>query len=96
MKDLKPGQVSKPLELQGSIYLFQVGAWLKDPEDQNEELLERARQELESIRRREAVESLVQSLRDRTGSRSATRPTWAGAATTTDWAWPWIPAAGPT
>ena len=63
LKDLKPGQISEPLELHGSIYLFQVGAWLKDPADQDLELLRRARLELESIRRREVLDELVASQR---------------------------------
>ena len=63
LKDLKPGQISEPLELHGSIYLFQVGTWLKDPADQDVELLRRAKLELESIRRRDALDALVASLR---------------------------------
>jgi hypothetical protein len=69
LKDLKPGQVSEPLELHGSIYLFQVGAWLKDPADQDAELLRRARLELESIRRRGALDTLVTTLREQSGVR---------------------------
>jgi hypothetical protein len=69
LKDLKPGQISEPLELHGSIYLFQVGAWLKDPADQNVELLRRARLELESIRRRDALETLIASLREQAAVR---------------------------
>jgi len=72
LKDLKPGQISEPMELHGSIYLFQVGAWLKDPEDQDVELLRRARSELESIRRRDALETLVGTLRERSGVRIKT------------------------
>lgn len=72
LKDLKPGQISKPQEMQGSVFLFQVGTWLKDPEDQDEELLRRARQELESLRRREALESLVATVRKRSGVRIET------------------------
>lgn len=63
LKNLKPGQISEPLELHGSIYLFQVGTWLKDPADQDVELLRRAKLELESIRRRDALDTLVASLR---------------------------------
>jgi hypothetical protein len=69
LKDLKPGQISEPQELHGSIYLFQVGTWLKDPADQDVELLRRARLELESIRRRDALETLVASLREQAGVR---------------------------
>jgi hypothetical protein len=64
LKDLKPGQISEPLELHGSIYLFQVGTWLKDPADQDVELLRRAKLELESIRRRQALNELVASLHE--------------------------------
>ena len=63
LKDLKPGQISEPLELHGSIFLFQVGTWLKDPADQDVESLRRAKLELESIRRRDALDALVASLR---------------------------------
>jgi hypothetical protein len=72
LKDLKSGQISEPMELHGSIYLFQVGTWLKDPEDQDVELLRRARLELESIRRRDALETLVESLRTESGVRIKT------------------------
>ena len=69
LKDLKPGQISEPLELHGSIYLFQVGTWLNDPADQDVELLRRARLELESNRRRDALERLLASLRQQSGVR---------------------------
>jgi len=69
LKDLKPGQISEPMELHGSIYLFQVGTWLKDPAEQDVELLRRARLELESIRRRDALETLIGSLREQSGVR---------------------------
>lgn len=72
LKDLKPGQVSEPLELHGSIYLFQVGTWLKDPADQDVELLRRAKLELESIRRRDTLDTLVASLRKQSGVRIKT------------------------
>jgi hypothetical protein len=69
LKDMKPGQISEPLELHGSIYLFQVGTWLKEPADQDVELLRRARLELESIRRRDRLDALVTSLREQSGVR---------------------------
>jgi hypothetical protein len=69
LKDLKPGQISEPMELHGSIYLFKVGAWLKNEEDQDVELLRRARSELESLGRRDALDALVASLRERSGVR---------------------------
>jgi hypothetical protein len=72
LKDLKPGQISEPLELHGSIYLFQVGTWLKDPADQDVELLRRAELELESIRRRDALDALVESLRKQSDVRIKT------------------------
>jgi len=72
LKDLKPGQISEPLELHGSIYLFQVGTWLKDPADQDVELLRRAKLELESIRRRDALDALVASLRKQSDVRIKT------------------------
>jgi hypothetical protein len=72
LKDLKPGQISEPQEMQGSVYLFRVGSWLKDPEDQDEELLRRARQELEALRRRAALENLIAAVKKRSGVRIET------------------------
>jgi hypothetical protein len=65
LRKLKPGQVSEPLELHGEIYLFQVGKWLSDPGDQEEELLRRARRELETVRNRDTLDTLLRELRDR-------------------------------
>jgi len=72
LKDLKPGQISEPQELHGGVYLFQVGTWLKDPADQDVELLRRARLELESIRRRDTLDTLVASLREQSDVRIKT------------------------
>jgi len=63
LRKLEPGQVSEPLELHGSIYLFQVVAWLDGPGDHDAEVARRARYELEALRRREALESLAERLR---------------------------------
>jgi len=69
LEKLKPGQVSQPIELHGSIYLFQVGKWMADPADEDAELIQRARQELESLRRREALDHLLGELRERSNLR---------------------------
>lgn len=69
LEGLKPDEVSKPIELRGEVYLFQIGTWLDDPADQDIELLHRAMQALESDRRREALEELQRELRSRSAVR---------------------------
>jgi hypothetical protein len=69
LEKLKPGQVSRPIELHGSIYLFQVGKWMADPADEDAELIRQARLELESLRRREALDHLLDELRERSNLR---------------------------
>ncbi|HXV76395.1 MAG TPA: peptidylprolyl isomerase [Candidatus Polarisedimenticolaceae bacterium] len=69
LEELKPGQVSKPLELHGEIYLFHVGKWLSDPADHDAELLLRARSRLESERNRNSLDALMDDLRNRANIR---------------------------
>ena len=66
LENLSPGDVSKPLVLHGSVYLFQIGNWLEDPTDQDVELMHRAMQRIESERHREALDGLLRELRGRT------------------------------
>jgi hypothetical protein len=64
LQQLNPGQVSKPLELHNEIYLFQVGKWLSDPADHDDELLRRARRELEGEHNRNILDALLRDLRN--------------------------------
>lgn len=59
LEDLKPGRVSQPLEFHGSHYLFKVESWLREPEELELELLERARAELEALGREQAERELI-------------------------------------
>lgn len=62
LEDLKPTWSSKPVELGGSTYLFQLVEWLDpDPEAQ----VEVARSELFADKRRQAWDLFVDGLRDR-------------------------------
>jgi len=63
LENLKPGQVSDPIELHDAVYLFQISSWLDDPADQDVELMHRATQALENERRRQALDRLLQILR---------------------------------
>jgi len=63
LEDLKPGRVSQPLAFHGSYYLFKVESWLREPEELELELLERARAELESLGRERAERELIAELR---------------------------------
>lgn len=65
LKNLKPGHVSKPLELHGGWFLFEVSSWLNDPGDRQDELLRRGRAELESRRRQQALDALLVEARQR-------------------------------
>lgn len=66
VQDLTPGQVSRPVELQGSYYLFLVeAAGGRTPPDRAE-LRERARNELLRIRSREVIDRLLGRLREET------------------------------
>ena len=63
LKDLKAGQVSRPVEVAGDTYLFQVESWLKDPAKMEQERLRQARQDLEQRYRQQAHAALVEKLR---------------------------------
>ena len=65
LEGLKPGQVSKPLEVNGNIYLFQIESWLKRSEEAEQELIHRARQELEGLRRLQAYDGLLAEIKNR-------------------------------
>jgi len=66
LEDLKPGQVGKPMEVNGNVYIFQVEAWLKGREEATQEQLRLARRELEALRRQEANDALLGEIRKRT------------------------------
>ena len=63
---LKPGEVSRPVDFHGETFLFQLEAWLTAPSEMDEELTNRARDELAREYRREAEEELLRGLRERT------------------------------
>jgi hypothetical protein len=65
LEKLKTGQVSPPVEMQGNYYLFKIESWIKDPERLTAERLQRARRELEDLRRQRALEELLAELRER-------------------------------
>jgi hypothetical protein len=66
LEDLKQGKVSPPLEFHGAFYLFEIGAWLREPEDLERELHERARRELLAAARQSAIDELLRETRLRT------------------------------
>jgi len=66
LEDLRAGQVSDPVEVNGNVYIFQVVSWFEKREQANEELIRRARLELERERRRDAYDAMVDDIRDRT------------------------------
>lgn len=63
LEGLKPGRVSQPLQFHGSYYLFKVESWLREPEDLEQELRERARAELEALARERAEQELIAEAR---------------------------------
>ena len=65
LEGLAPGEVSRPIELYGAVYLFQISSWLDDPADQDIDLMHRATLALESERRSEALDALLAELRTR-------------------------------
>jgi parvulin-like peptidyl-prolyl isomerase len=65
LEEFKPGQVSPPLEMQGSHYVFKVESWLSDPAQVALERQTRARLELQDVRRQQALEELFMELRER-------------------------------
>jgi parvulin-like peptidyl-prolyl isomerase len=64
--DLKSGQISRPMEVNGNIYIFKVESWLKSREEAADELSRRARLELERLRRQEAHDTLLGEIREQT------------------------------
>jgi hypothetical protein len=65
LEELRVGRVSEPVEMQGEFYLFRIESWINDPERLAAERLERARRELEDLRRQQALEELLAELRER-------------------------------
>ena len=64
---LEPGGVSEPIELHGSVYLFQLESRQTERTVDEEELRERARDELLRERRRRALDVLLRRLREQSG-----------------------------
>jgi parvulin-like peptidyl-prolyl isomerase len=60
---LQPGEISPPVDFEGHVYLLQVERWLEAAEEDGEEMLRLAREELETDRTREALETLARDLR---------------------------------
>ena len=73
LEDLKPGEVSPPVEYNGQTYLFQVQAWLGDAGSSEKERVLTARLELERRRRREARDQLMDELQEKTEIRLQTQ-----------------------
>jgi hypothetical protein len=65
LEGLKEGQVSKPLEIGGVSYLFQIEAWLSEDSHNPEALAQEARRKAESLRRAEVLRTLVTQLREK-------------------------------
>lgn len=65
LEELKVGRVSEPVEMQGDFYLFMIESWINEPERLAAERLQRARRELEDLRRQQALEELLAELRER-------------------------------
>jgi hypothetical protein len=63
IEELKAGRVSKPLEIQDGFYLFQVVSWLDNPEWAEGELNRLSREELETKRRKDAYDRLLDDVR---------------------------------
>jgi peptidyl-prolyl cis-trans isomerase SurA len=66
LEGLRPGQVSRPVELNGDVYLFKLESWMEDPSQVERQLAEQTRQGLEGVRRRQAYLDLLRELRART------------------------------
>ncbi len=65
LEKLEVGQVSAPVEKQGEFYLFKIESWINEPERLAAERMERARREMEDLRRQQALEELLAELRER-------------------------------
>ena len=66
LQELAPGRVSRPIELNGDVYIFQLESWLDAAPAADEQRMERARQRLERLHRERLFEDLLQDLRGRT------------------------------
>jgi len=66
LKELRPGRVSRPIELNGDVYIFRLESWLDAAPVAEEQRNERARQQLERLHRERLFEDLVRDLRGRT------------------------------
>jgi peptidyl-prolyl cis-trans isomerase SurA len=63
LEGLKPGEVTRPVDVHGETFLFQLDSWLTDPSVVDEDLARRAREQLERLRLREASDRLLRDLR---------------------------------
>jgi hypothetical protein len=63
---LKAGRVGEPVQMGEWTYIFRLESWLTEPEQMNEVLLQRARGELQQLRRQEALDALLRDARERT------------------------------
>jgi hypothetical protein len=66
LQDLRPGGVSRPIELNGDVYIFRLESWLDAAPDADDRRTQRARQRLERLHRARLFEDLVRDLRGRT------------------------------
>ena len=64
--DLKPGQVSRPVEFRGDRFLFRLESWLTDPTEIAGDLTRRAHEEAERHRRKRIETDLLRELRQKT------------------------------
>jgi parvulin-like peptidyl-prolyl isomerase len=65
LEGLKPGRVSPPIRMQGSYYIFKIESWLDDEDQAALAREELAREELQDLRRQQALEELFMELRER-------------------------------
>ena len=64
VEKLQPGQVSRPVELDGKYHLFLLEAWPAKEQVDGSRLRDRAREELRRIRSAEAAARLLARLED--------------------------------
>jgi len=64
LQGVKRGRISKPLELNGDVYIFRVESPLHDDSEDETLALALAGQELQAVRRKQAFEQLLQEARD--------------------------------
>lgn len=65
VENLEPGEISRPVEFQGSFYLFLVDAWRAKEEVSDAALRERAREELMLAKAALVSQDLLEELRER-------------------------------